>query len=413
MQSLILRSLLVSCLNAVTRVTASRVTSVHSAQRVYAVSKSQVLELCSPDVIQTACQALGTPDQDAKVTVGQLGSLLSLTDDEVESMLDALGLEAGSITVPTLCSAAVYGIPSVLHVAAPRSRDMACTDEACEGLPVNVSMQAMLQSPPQMQPETEVGNDVIELPEDIPEDVENPVINIEDSTRLLLHVAFGIFPASNLAETDQSPHAGSGMQISFAEVSVNATNPSFGDKINSTRHGAYMGLTATAIAWTSSAVRNMDRAKVIKWFRADKTVEVRRMLTRALQALGSIHFMKDSYDACSKQPFVAYVVMTRCGKRPERFVSEILEGSHRMGCGQFTLNARYVVNICEKFWEVSDVFRSGTIAHEATHHFATRDLSYSIDHIRKGLSVVDNLNNAATYAYYVADVNGHPDYKAK
>lgn len=377
-------------------------------ETLYAVSDSQVQELCAANVIEAAHRAFATPDVEADVTQENVATLLSLTAGEVESMLHALDLDAGSVSIASLCKAAVRSIPSVLHQAAPAVRDTACTDKACEGTTVDVSMEALkqiaVQTLPQVEDSDEDEDGVFELPasDNSSEASEHAGVSAAESLRLLLHVPFGIFPATN--EVDDYVH---GEESSLSQMSG---DPLIGAQFDKDQHKALREATVTAVAWTSAAVRNMDTSKVVKWFGADKTTEVRRMLTRGLVALDKLRFEKDRFKACEKKKWVAYVA-SKCGKNPEEYVSAILAGLQPKSCGQMDKAGHYVINICDAFWEYSHVFQIGSVAHEATHHFGTKDKTYVEYKIRHNLSTLENLNNAATYSYYVADVNGHPSYR--
>lgn len=75
----------------------------------------------------------------------------------------------------------------------------------------------------------------------------------------------------------------------------------------------------------------------------------------------------------------------------------------RYDCGEKTQAGRYVINICEFYWnEVIQISsRIGTIVHESSHHFGTTDEGYCDMVDCLALSSREARNNADTYTKLV------------
>merc|ERR1712187_768252 len=106
---------------------------------------------------------------------------------------------------------------------------------------------------------------------------------------------------------------------------------------------------------------------------------------------------KFSQTATSVGGTMAYVeAITSCGV------------NSNMDCGGKTQSGRYVINICEFYWHeaIKPSSRVGTLVHEASHHFGTKDEGYCEMVDCLALSSREARNNADTYTKLVEQLVG-------
>jgi len=75
-------------------------------------------------------------------------------------------------------------------------------------------------------------------------------------------------------------------------------------------------------------------------------------------------------------------------------------------CGEKTQTGRYIINICEFYWHdaIKPSSRVGTLVHESSHHFGTKDEGYCDQVDCLALSSREARNNADTYTKLVEEL---------
>merc|ERR1712048_860305 len=78
----------------------------------------------------------------------------------------------------------------------------------------------------------------------------------------------------------------------------------------------------------------------------------------------------------------------------------------RFDCGQKERSGRHLINICEFYWNpaLDSKIRIGTIVHESSHHFGTKDEGYCDQINCLALSSLEARNNADTYTKLVQEL---------
>lgn len=372
----------------------------------FALSESHIKNLCSDETVQDACAALGASrDPVAQASIEQLAEILVVHESEAVSFVQGLGLSlnGASFSCRSLCEAAVQRIPEVLHVAAPKTRNLGCIDDACDEDAVDLSKDALLSgglsSPP--PPPSHADNNR-SLPPD-----GNHILDVEPEVRrqmlfrTTLNVIFGIFPSPD--EIDDSTGVASLLESPGDTVR-------FGPSTLPQRHYLYSRYLLQASAWIATALRRLPRGSsaVRKWFILHTSKEVslqtnvaRRHLTKMLQALNHLMIVKGKVHECrtsGDSGTMAFVMAS---------VNCNVYSTH--DCGQKTrYDGRYIVNICEfywrSYWDQSE--RVGTLVHESSHHFGTDDNAYCDSSPTScfRLSSDKAKNNADTYTKLVEEL---------
>merc|ERR1712048_1326510 len=82
----------------------------------------------------------------------------------------------------------------------------------------------------------------------------------------------------------------------------------------------------------------------------------------------------------------------------------------RFDCGQKERSGRHLINICEFYWNpaLNSNVRIGTIVHESSHHFGTKDEGYCDQVNCLALSSREARNNADTYTKLVEQLVSDP-----
>merc|ERR1712187_753594 len=108
---------------------------------------------------------------------------------------------------------------------------------------------------------------------------------------------------------------------------------------------------------------------------------------------------KFSQTATSVGGTMAYVeAITSCGV------------NSNMDCGGKTGNGRYIINICEFYWHdaIKPSSRVGTLVHESSHHFGTKDFGYCDQVDCLALSSREARSNADSYTKLVEQLVADP-----
>jgi len=362
----------------------------------------EVERLCTATVVQAACEAMGTvglPFQDAfkpRASLERLASTMALKVEEAQELLNAVGLEVnkeGTFTCKALCHAAVAAIPSVLGMSIPPAAGRACVDASCKQPTVDVSEVVLQNESLGSLPHEKDDVETLAQP---PESEPSYPGDAKTMLRVALNVLFGVFPAPEQAVDQES---------SFLQLSE---DPKFGPKILASRYEDYKRFALKASAWVATALKKLEprKAMVKKWFRMDKAsaedidaqvAEARSHLTRMQVALSKLYLKKgqpkSSGGTCitGEEGTLAYVVTNGgCTVQSGR------------DCGEKS-GPYYVVNICEHFWQFSNDIMVGTLVHESSHHFGTKDYAYGEKDCLK-LSSKKARANADTYHLLVASL---------
>jgi len=277
-----------------------------------------------------------------------------------------------------------------------------------------------LQAPP---PDVTSANVTLSSNKDSDETIEvGPAVRVRGPIllRTALNVIFGIFPSAggdgDGDQVDAGPALVAKTRNRAKTVGVTSVQEevdvSFGARVKRSRYKKYREFSMKASAWISTALRKLraGRHYVKKWFILPSEItvdaqirEARRHLTRMLQLMSRFAIIKGlpraEGGACSSSltgGVLAYVVTKDkgCGV------------NSRFDCGQKERTGRHIINICEFYWNglLDSKVRIGTIVHESSHHFGTRDEGYCDQLDCLALSSREARNNADTYTKLVQEL---------
>eukprot|EP00932_Pfiesteria_piscicida_P018182 SRR837773.5046.p1 GENE.SRR837773.5046~~SRR837773.5046.p1 ORF type:complete len:432 (-),score=114.28 SRR837773.5046:30-1208(-) len=295
----------------------------------------------------------------------------------------------------------VSHIAKILGTRAPTSSDKACLDAACHEAEMDVSNGQLQREGLSSPPETKRSDDLDTLPESQEQPEVPAEIKHQLQFRSILNVVFNMFPFIDEADSDES-HG----EVGLAEVGK-GPDVAFHSNTKSSRHADYLSFVVKAAAWIATALRRLPAGQqyVEKWFMTSGPRDLQKQLrvTRShlLKMLSLTNFVmikKGSDDVCTVEGSsgtMAYVMTSRyC----------VVESGR--DCGEKTPEGRYIMNICEFYWHWgfgSDT-HTGTIVHESSHHFGTKDYGYC--EMVDCLKIEPKLarQNADTYTHLVEDL---------
>eukprot|EP00928_Gymnodinium_smaydae_P067572 TRINITY_DN50570_c0_g1_i1.p1 TRINITY_DN50570_c0_g1~~TRINITY_DN50570_c0_g1_i1.p1 ORF type:complete len:451 (-),score=71.61 TRINITY_DN50570_c0_g1_i1:35-1387(-) len=368
------------------------------------VDVEQGEHLCTEDLIEDSCAVMGGE------TMDHLKQILAVDDSEAKQLLSALGLD--SFTCETLCVQAISHIPSILNAAIPKHAEESCLDSDCNET-IDVSVAALKKVGMSSVGDEKWDSTVISN-ESSPSVRHKP--NVQQMLHRLLLVVFRVFPAP-LTDIDEDDDENAGASLLEGEF-----DPVFGVHIQHQNKKNYRHYNVEARTWVSAAIQNIQsrgRPLVKKWFNVnDDQVEVQltntlRLLNEVLDVFGHLYLKRGEQinqgRECRMNPSGTSGVVAFVGTRRGCHVSDW------RACGS-KINGRFVIYICQFYWHrlLSRSSRIGTLVHEATHHFGTKDHSYcgSDGQGCLALSFEEAKQNADTYTEFVKELVLTDQYKS-
>jgi len=369
--------------------------------------------LCNTADVTRTCAKLNGGQQSIDVSKAQLMLALSANQSSIDSMWEALGLEAAGDRVgcEALCQALVEYINKV-GVAPPNTNSACCTVNGKTTCNVDVSperlhsmMTDMKSNINEFRPDD--GPMVYEFLTELDEEVRTippRLRGVWDYVEVTANF-FYIYPSSGAdlnLNTEVEPTAEAALQAIPADQYIAAQN-------------------AEARAWISTVLLEMasyttaDERAV--WFGGAGSLsdaQVRDRIQRAMNFVSSqlptMRYVYPADDAietpCSTPGAVAYVwrypptgsayqVTTgpTCSNNVDPF---------RAKCA-LDRSGRYFVYLCRAWPGTTQVFQVATIIHEAIHHTGPDDITYDINQM-KALPQSQQLDNAANYENFAVDV---------
>jgi hypothetical protein len=352
-------------------------------------AKAQVF--CSDNVVIFGCEYLNGATDGLVVS---LANGIAVKEEQVGRLLEALGLTPSS-SCKELCERAVGMIPTILGRGIPAQPHAACTDLACDDA-IDVSDAALRNTGMSFDHVPTSQDSVVET--DSPRPAEKNEVSLKQMERRVVNVVFLAFPQLD-DESDEMAPAELAPGQSLLESDA---DPTFGDRVRPDRYNDYKRFTAQAHANVVSAIRKLPFADnyLKKWFGLSALGDVEEMrkearwhLTSVLDALSELKIKKDG-EHC-KDYVLAYVMAVGTCTLEDWSICSSLE------------NGRYVTTICEWYWQFEDATKIGTLVHEASHHFGTKDKAYCSGGGQDTcLSLTTALakENADSFSYFVKDV---------
>eukprot|EP00930_Biecheleria_cincta_P079657 TRINITY_DN6756_c0_g3_i1.p1 TRINITY_DN6756_c0_g3~~TRINITY_DN6756_c0_g3_i1.p1 ORF type:complete len:586 (-),score=79.80 TRINITY_DN6756_c0_g3_i1:56-1813(-) len=380
----------------------------------FKVDYEHAQRLCTSSVVQTGCDVLGA-SQDWKTALAsaqQLTEVLAASTKDVNALLRTVlgnySLINREFVIREFCEEAVLKIPVILGMAAPQNPGLGCVNDECDNGSIDITEETLSQSdlatvPPPEETDTSKSEDIGPIQAD------DPAARGRALFRGALNVVFGIFPAVD--ENEDEPT--NSLLQEQAETEGPGADVAFGSKIRPDRHSEYRASALKASAWISTALRRIRSGRDItkKWFvlRSEaqvdaQIVEARMHLMKMLTAIGNLKIRKGPSRHCKvtdRGGTLAYVMATvGCSVQS---TNNCGEGRSCSSCGDKE-QGRYVVNICEFYWQFDEAKRTGTIVHESSHHFGTDDKAYCSSGGCLQLSSVEARDNADSYTHFVKEL---------
>eukprot|EP00930_Biecheleria_cincta_P079654 TRINITY_DN6756_c0_g2_i2.p1 TRINITY_DN6756_c0_g2~~TRINITY_DN6756_c0_g2_i2.p1 ORF type:complete len:594 (-),score=73.71 TRINITY_DN6756_c0_g2_i2:203-1984(-) len=383
--------------------------------------------LCTSSVVETGCDALGvSPDgETALASAQQLAEALAASIEDVNALLHTVlgndNLINSEFVIQQFCEQAVLKTPSILGMAAPQNPGLGCVNAECDHGSIDITEETLSQLdlatiPPPNETDTNRAQDIGLIQPD------DPALRRQTLFRSALNVVFGIFPA---VDEDADELTNSLLQEQTGPERPGA-DVAFGPRIRRDRHSKYRASALKASAWISTALRRIRYGRDVtkKWFilRSEaqidaQIIEARKHLTKMLTAIGHLKLKKGPSRECpvtdkgsSSEGVLAYV-WTKIGCSVQSTNS--CEGGRSCSSCGGKEQGRYVMNICEFYWEFGEATRTGTLVHEASHHFGTDDKKYCESGGCLSLSSVKARNNADSYTYFVKELVTSPSLQRK
>eukprot|EP00440_Ansanella_granifera_P007266 gb/GFBE01007871.1/.p1 GENE.gb/GFBE01007871.1/~~gb/GFBE01007871.1/.p1 ORF type:complete len:593 (+),score=99.79 gb/GFBE01007871.1/:1-1779(+) len=385
------------------------------------------VDVCTPAAVQT-CESIVLDEfNESSLSAAKVSEVTSSHPDALAELLQQIGLGAArDISCSELCQAATAASRSLAGSAltAPGS---ACLDSACAetldvsddalraaGLwaPTGAGEDGFIKDLPQPNksgkgkaPSTsKTGGPTAEAASQGGGAREPP----DAVLRRVLAVFFVIFPAPDAAEQATMPSPGA--VSSLAEVTKSEGEPvAYGPRVPHERYGDLRAAAVRGAAWAASAARRLPKANarhaLQEWMGRvdDYTREhVRTMLNRVVDVLGNAMIKQGADEHCEVQQIDIFGWHIPAG-------GTLAYVWNFAGVGQRSLTGRFVIHVCELLWDLTkgdSKQLTGTLVHEATHHYGTVDTCYGrVSCKRLAQSQPEEaLNTADNYQYLVTEL---------
>lgn len=372
--------------------------------------------LCHPDVVTSTCHAINanTPEMYATPTVAgsqktdaeAISFFLAADPGSVTSFLQEVLGRSGGFSCQELCEKLVASSPPQ---TLPSASDVGCYIPSAGGDPIckvdlSTSSLKNITFADLPAPERAFGASLITGIPDQPVPLEEqaafeasprPTRQHESLRRELLEF-FHIYPVSQASVINKAPNArlleSSGRRLVTADIEMQLLETALTGK-------AYMNTALFKMA-------NGTVAEFVStWFGNNAYYPTRQVVTRVLN------------EASAKMNNLAfYYPGPICPRAPAGTVGYV----EPYTANKTTQDGRYIIFLCDFYFQVSESEKVQTLVHEVTHHDPTytQDYAYGRDNCKSmalacfysGISSSEECkkarSNADTHTFFVSDANG-------
>jgi len=352
---------------------------------------------CDEQDLRQAAELLELPSVHGSCRKDQLANALQASKEEIQRLLETLGLTSEEILLQQFCQATMNRSARILHETVP-ARDMACLDTGCLDT-MNVSIDKLLNTPLVTAPPSpdlvSDGTTTAMLAEDFqqPRDLLREVLQ-----RFFDRYPSPSFQASTLSLLQGGSRPNPVFQAGGFLISDQVEQEFTRSALLATRW-VVEALEILKLEYHNEKVNNLFKG----WFKSAAD-QVKHAVSEHLFNIYMVLIYTRVIKAPSKDPQcktqgnMAYV-RNSC---PQKMLPYLQSDP----CGEryhFSQPKLYVIHICPITWQSPSLFHVGNIIHEASHHYGTKDLAYGMKACLD-LASAQAVSNADQYVYFVQNL---------